>query len=140
IAFAMDSNGTFPTVYAANKLTPNGGVRDSIARIITRITPKWTGSITIEVTTGINIGVKITIAEIVSIYIHKIIRNILMIKMLTSGLSDTSTIKSATITGILSFVIKKANDIENPIIITVAAFVSAAWEKLLYTAFKSSSL
>src|SRR5690625_3103708 len=137
IAFAIDSNGTFPTVDATNKLTPNGGVTNPIARFITRITPKWTGSIPIEVTTGSNIGVKITIDEIVSINIPTISRNILMIKMITSGLSDTPTIKSATITGILSFVIKKANDIENPIIITVAAFVSAASEKLLYTAFKS---
>src|SRR5699024_9967322 len=125
IAFAIDSNGTFPTVDATNKLTPNGGLTNPIARFLTRITPKWTGSIPIEVTTGSNIGVKITIAEFVSINILSINRNILMIKMITSGLYDTPTIKIATITIILSFIIKKANDIEDSILISFAAFVSA---------------
>src|SRR5699024_5057172 len=122
----IDSNGTFPTVDATNKLTPNGGVTNPIARFITRITPKWTGSIPIEDTTGSNIGVKITIAEIVSINIPTISKNILMIKIITSGLFDTYKIKSDKITGILSFVIKKVNYLEYLIIITVEVFVSAA--------------
>src|SRR5699024_6349748 len=82
IALIILSNGTAPIVDATNKLTPSGGVTNPIARFITSMIPKWIGSIPIFVTTGKSIGVKITIAEIVSINIPTINNNKLIIKII----------------------------------------------------------
>src|SRR5699024_8398255 len=140
IALIIFSNGTFPIVEATNKLTPSGGVTNPIARFITNMIPKCIGSIPIFVTTGKRIGVKITIAEIVSINIPTINKNILIINIIIIGLSDTPTIRSAIIDGIRSLVIKYAKEIEKPIIITVVALVNAASENALYNCFKFISL
>src|SRR5699024_5468129 len=63
---ATCSHLTLTTLEATNKLTPIGGVTKQIASATTRMTPKSTGSIPIQVTTRRRIGVKIINAEIVS--------------------------------------------------------------------------
>ena len=59
------------TCEATNKFNAIGGVIKPIARFITIIIPKWTGSIPSSIAKGKSIGVKIKIAVDVSINIPK---------------------------------------------------------------------
>ena len=62
--FNTTSSLQLPTRAATNKAMPNGGVIKPIARFVTIIKPKCTGSNPIDVATGKSIGAKIKIAGV----------------------------------------------------------------------------
>ena len=90
IETTMRSNLTFPTLDATNKLTPNGGVMKPIAKLATKITPKWTGSTPTVTTIGSKIGVKTTSAEMVSINIPTTKSSKFIASNMTIGLLEKS--------------------------------------------------
>src|SRR5699024_12487155 len=95
LALTILSKGTFPTAEETNKLTPTGGVMKPIDKLTTIMTPKCIGSTTISVATCNRIGVKITIAAIVSIKAPTINKNILINNNIIIELSEMKTIVSS---------------------------------------------
>ena len=108
-----------------NKLTPNGGVMNPIAKLTTMIIPKWIGSIPMFTAIGSKIGVKIMIAANVSIKQPTINSNNVISKMIIIGFSEIDNIKSVTICGICSIVNSLPKAVAVPIIIKTVAVVKA---------------
>ena len=76
--FIILSSGISPKDEATKMFTPKGGVTKPIAKLTTIIIPKYIGFIPKLVMIGINKGVKINIAGVVSITIPTNNKNILI--------------------------------------------------------------
>src|SRR5699024_12124862 len=137
---ATCSNLTLPTLEATNRLTPSGGVTKPIASDTTSTTPKWTGSMPTEVTTGSRIGVKMINAEIVSMNMPTIKSRMMMMTSMKIGFEVRFINPSAIVFGICSSVMKNANDTEKLMMIIVVALMSMVSMKESYMPFQSSSL
>ena len=128
------------TLTPTNKIEPTGGVQSPIHKFKTKIIPKWTGSIPIEVTTGKKIGVKIKTAGVMSIKIPTNNKIILITSNMIILLS-LSPIKRELISwGIFSNDITQDMHIEAPIKSKTIAVVSIDCKNTFGNFSKESSL
>ena len=103
---------------------PTGGVHKPIHRLTTIIIPKWTGSTPTLVTTGKNMGVKISTAGVMSIKVPTNNKMRLITIKITHLLSLTVSINSLIKCGISSADITQDILIEVPINNSTTADVS----------------
>ena len=85
-----------------NKTDPTGGVQSPIHKLSTIMIPNWIGSIPKAVTTGKNIGVKISTAGVISIKIPTKRRSIFIIKRIIILLSLIPNSRSLRFCGMFS--------------------------------------
>ena len=94
-AFAILWTGTSPILDVTNNTSPKGGERTPIIRLSTMIMPNWTKFTSNAINSGIRMGVRIVMAEVVSMNIPTTSRNILtMISSWVLLVTDWVTIPS----------------------------------------------
>ena len=107
IRLTMDSMGSPLMAAAMNRLEPKGGVQKPMARATVITTPKWMGSIPMEVTMGRKMGVKIKIAGVISINIPTTIRITFISRNTTYLLVEIDIIPALIAAGIPEYAITK---------------------------------
>ena len=126
IPLMTTSNVVSPTREATNKFTPSGGVIKPIAKLVTMMIPKCTGSTPKAVTTGNKIGAKIMMAHTVSMKQPTSNNNKLMSNKINTLLSVIVVNNVATVVGIRPKVNTLENAVAQPITTKMVAVVSQA--------------
>ena len=118
------SNVVSPTRDATNRFTPKGGVMKPIAKFVTIMIPKCTGSTPKAVTTGNSMGAKIMMAHTVSIKQPTNNNNKLIKSNINTLLSVIVVNNVATVVGIRPKVNTLENAVAQPITTKIVAVVS----------------